>query len=97
MYYIIFATDKIDTLNKRLAARPAHLARLQVLQDKGDLLTAGPFPVSHEQAGMDAFTGSCVIAKFTSLEAAELWANEDPYFLAGVYANILVKPFKKVF
>ncbi len=97
MYYIIFATDQPDTSDIRLAVRPEHLARLQILHDQGYLLTAGPLPVSHDQDGVSGFTGSCVIAQFSSLEAAERWANQDPYVVAGVYGSVIVKPFKKVF
>ena len=42
-------------------------------------------------------TGSVVIAEFDSLEAAQAWADADPYVAAGVYAEVTVKPFKQVF
>ena len=34
---------------------------------------------------------------FDSLEAAQAWADADPYVAAGVYAAVTVKPFKQVF
>jgi uncharacterized protein YciI len=37
-----------------------------------------------------------IVAEFSSLEAAQTWANADPYVTAGVYARVTVKPFKKV-
>ena len=89
MLYVIYAQDKADSLEKRLSVRPAHLARLQLLHDEGRLLTAGPMPAG--------FTGSTVIAEFESLEAAQAWADADPYVAAGVYEHVSVKPFKKVF
>ena len=89
MLYVIYAQDKADSLEKRLSVRPAHLARLQLLHDEGRLLTAGP--------GAAGFTGSTVIAEFESLEAAQAWADADPYVAAGVYEHVSVKPFKKVF
>ena len=97
MLYAIFGNDVTDSLEKRKAARPAHLARLQALQDEGRLLLAGPFPaVDAVDPGPAGFTGSLIVAEFASLEAAEAWADADPYVAAGVYAKVTVKPFKKV-
>ncbi|ACT07029.1 YCII-related [Dickeya chrysanthemi Ech1591] len=98
MLYVIYATDVPGSLEQRLAARPAHLARLQALRDQGRLLTAGPLPaIDSEDPGAAGFTGSTVIAEFQSLEAARQWADDDPYIAAGVYEAVSVKPFKKVF
>lgn len=98
MYYVILAQDNPNTLAKRLAVREKHLARLQQLQAENRLLTAGPNPaIDDENPGEAGFTGSTVIAEFDSLAAAERWASEDPYVEAGVYGNVIVKPFKKVF
>jgi uncharacterized protein YciI len=98
MYYAIIATDEAGTLDKRLAARPDHLARLQALRDAGRLLLAGPHPAADtEDPGPAGFTGSLVVAEFGSLEEARNWAETDPYMDAGVYASVVVKPFKRVF
>lgn len=98
MLYAIFGQDIHNSLEKRAAARPAHLARLNALQDEGRLLLAGPFPVVDAfDPGMAGFTGSLIVAEFSSLEAAEAWAAADPYVAAGVYAQIAVRPFRKVF
>ncbi|NLY58381.1 MAG: YciI family protein [Gammaproteobacteria bacterium] len=97
MFYAIMATDAADTLAARLAARPAHLARLHQLQDAGRLLLAGPHPaIDSNDPGEAGFTGSLVVAEFSSLEEARSWADADPYVAAGVYAQVLVKPFKPV-
>lgn len=98
MYYVIFAQDTPNSLEKRLAVREKHLARLTVLQSEGRLLTAGPNPaIDDENPGEAGFTGSTVIAQFASLEEAKVWASQDPYVEAGVYGDVVVKPFKKVF
>ncbi|MBC3615869.1 YciI family protein [Vibrio metschnikovii] len=98
MWYVIFAQDVPNSLTQRLSARPAHLARLQALRDEGRLLTAGPMPAIDTENPSDAgFTGSTVIAEFESLQAAQQWADSDPYVTAGVYSQVIVKPFKKVF
>ena len=98
MLYAIISVDVADSLEKRLSARPAHLNRLQRLQDEGRLVLAGPHPaIDSDNPGDAGFTGSLVVAEFDNLAAAQLWADADPYNDAGVYANVSVKPFKKVF
>lgn len=97
MLYAIISEDHPDSLSKRLAARPAHLERLQALQDQGRLVLAGPHPaVDSETPGDAGFSGSLVVAEFDSLEQAQIWASDDPYIDAEVYAKVIVKPFKKV-
>ena len=98
MFYAIMATDKVDSLSARLAAGPDHLARLQTLQNEGRLLLAGPHPaVDAADPGSAGFSGSLVVAEFASLEQAQAWADADPYVAAGVYQQVTVKPFKRVF
>lgn len=97
MWYAIISEDHPGTLEQRLAARPAHLERLQALQNEGRLLLAGPHPaIDSEDPGNAGFTGSLVVAEFDALESAQRWADADPYIDAGVYARVTVKPFKKV-
>ncbi len=98
MLYVIYAEDAADSLEKRMAVRPAHLARLQLLHDEGRLVTAGPMPaVDSNEPGAAGFTGSTVIAEFESLEAAQSWAQDDPFVAAGVYQKVTVKPYKRTF
>jgi len=96
--YAIISEDTVDSLGKRMSARPAHLKRLQALQDEGRLVLAGPHPaVDSDNPGEAGFTGSLVVAEFDNLQDAQQWAESDPYNDAGVYAKVTVKPFKKVF
>jgi uncharacterized protein YciI len=96
--YAIYCEDVAESLPLRKQARPAHLERLRALQAEGRLLLAGPFPaIDGDDPGEAGFTGSLIVAEFPSLEAAEAWAEEDPYRHAGVYARATVRPFKKVF
>ncbi|MEM0552746.1 MULTISPECIES: YciI family protein [Aeromonas] len=98
MWYLIYSEDVQGSLPLRKLVRPAHLARLQALQDEGRLLTAGPNPAIDAEDPADAgFTGSTVIAEFASQADAQAWADADPYVAAGVYAKVTIKPFKKVF
>jgi len=98
MLYSIIGQDVPDSLALRMAARPAHVARLQALQEQGRLLLAGPFPaVDAVDPGSAGFSGSLIVAEFASLQDAEVWAQADPYVAGGVYAHVTVKPFKKTF
>ena len=97
MLYAIIAADVENSLEMRLAARPAHLERLRLLQSEGRLVLAGPHPViDSDDPGPAGFSGSLIVAEFPSLNDAQQWANNDPYIQAGVYATVTVKPFKKV-
>lgn len=97
MLYAIISEDIPNSLEKRLAARPAHLARLEDLKQQGRLLVAGPHPaIDSNDPGEAGFTGSLIIAEFESLIAAQAWADADPYIESGVYEKVVVKPYKKV-
>ncbi len=97
MLYAIIAEDVANSLQDRLAARPAHLERLNALLDQGRLILAGPHPaIDSEDPGEAGFSGSLVVAEFNSLEDAQAWADDDPYIHAGVYEKVTVKPYKKV-
>ncbi|MFT4633365.1 MAG: hypothetical protein ACI8PP_002418 [Candidatus Pseudothioglobus sp.] len=97
MFYAISSTDVDNSLAQRKASRPAHLQRLEQLAAAGRLLIAGPHPaIDNDDPGSAGFTGSLVVAEFPSLQAAHEWADADPYMAAGVYAQVIVKPFKKV-
>lgn len=97
MLYSIIGTDVKNSLQARLAARPEHVNRLIALKDQGRLVLAGPNPaIDIEDPGEAGFSGSIIIAEFESLEAAQAWADLDPYILAEVYQSVDVKPFKQV-
>lgn len=97
MLYAIIASDVANSLEKRLAARPAHIERLQQLKAEGRVVLAGPHPaIDSNDPGEAGFSGSLIIAEFDSLAAAQAWADADPYIAAGVYDKVVVKPFKQV-
>ncbi|WP_275098709.1 YciI family protein [Sedimenticola hydrogenitrophicus] len=97
MFYAIMGTDREDSLEARLQARPEHLERIKQLQSEGRLLLAGPHPaIDSEDPGPAGFSGSLIVAEFASLDEARAWADEDPYTLTGVFSQIEVKPFRKV-
>ncbi len=97
MFYAIISEDVKNSLDKRLSVRSDHLARLNTLKEQGRLLLAGPHPcIDSEEPGDAGFSGSLVVAEFSSLKQAQQWADDDPYCAAGVYQQVTVKPFKKV-
>lgn len=96
MWYAIMAEDSPNSLEKRLQARPQHLARLELLQNAGRLLLAGPFPaIDSNDPGTNGYSGSLIVAEFDSLADAEEWAGNDPFTICGVYQRVSVKPFRK--
>lgn len=98
MFYAILGQDAPNSMEKRLSARPAHMARVTVLQEQGRLLTAGPLCAQDIPDPLAAgFVGSLIIAEFDSLEEAQDWARQDPYSVEGVFSDILVRPFVKLF
>jgi uncharacterized protein YciI len=97
MLYAIISQDVADSGPLRAKARPAHIARLESLRDAGRLILAGPCPaIDSNDPGPAGFTGSIVVAEFDSLDDARAWADADPYVEGGVYADVVVKPFKYV-
>jgi uncharacterized protein YciI len=96
MLYAIIARDNEMSLERRLEARPSHVQRLESLKAAGRLILAGPHPaIDSEDPGPAGFSGSLIVAEFPSLEEARAWADQDPYVTAGVYAEVVVKPFRK--
>lgn len=97
MLYLIYAEDVENSLELRKHARPAHVERLQTLKAQGRLIIAGPNPtIDSSEPGDAGFSGSMIVAEFESLNAAQEWADADPYIAAGVYKKVTVKPYLKV-
>ena len=97
MLYSMVGIDTDNSLPGRLDARPEHLARLMELKNQGKLILAGPNPaIDSSDPGDAGFSGSIIVAEFDSLQAAQDWADQDPYLLTGVYQSVTVKPFKLV-
>lgn len=97
MFYAMIGEDVPGSLDKRMAARPAHLARLEKLRDEGRILIGGPMPaIDSPDPGPAGFAGSLIVAEFASLTEAEQWLSEDPYVIEGVFERTVVRPFRKV-
>lgn len=97
MFYAMIGEDAPGSLEKRLAVRPAHLARMEKLREEGRILIGGPMPaIDAPDPGPAGFAGSLIVAEFASLADAEQWLAEDPYVTEGVFARTTVRPFRKV-
>ncbi|MEI6459211.1 MAG: YciI family protein [Pseudomonadota bacterium] len=97
MLYVIIGRDVPHSLEKRRAARPAHVDRLKALLAEGRVAISGPMPaIDSPDPGPAGYSGSVIIAEFPSLAAARAWADTDPYLLAGVYASVEVSPYVQV-
>lgn len=98
MLYAIIGEDVPNSLERRMAARPAHLKRIDELVAKGRLILGGAFPaIDSEDPGPAGFEGSLIVGEFDSLEDAKAWINADPYVTEGVFARVTVKPYRKAF
>ena len=88
--YLIFCTDKPDSLEIRKANRDAHLAYLGEQGNK--LIAAGPTLSD----GDEMMNGSLLLMDFSTLAEAEEFAANDPYGKAGLFESVVVKKWKKV-
>ena len=88
MRFARICTDKPDHLQIRLDNRAAHLG---YIAETGVVEMAGPFLSPEGQ-----MTGSLVILEVASLAAAEEWAANDPYALAGLFSAVRISEWKKV-
>ena len=97
MLYAILGRDAPNSLDRRLAVRPAHLERLTALLNEGRLILAGPLPaIDSPDPGPAGFQGSLMVVEFATLEEARAWTEADPYVAAGVFAAVEVYPFRRV-
>jgi len=97
MLFMIYCVDKPNSMPLRMQTRPAHLEHIKPLVEEARLLTAGPTPhLDPEQTGDKGMSGSLIIADFENIDAANTWAKNDPYALAGLFETVTVKPYLKV-
>lgn len=85
--FVLICLDKPDSLELRMATRPAHLAYAgtfsevvklggPILDDKGDM------------------AGSLLVMEGESAEVARAFNRDDPYTLAGLFQSVQVLPFR---
>ena len=90
MSYFITCIDKPNSLSKRLSTRERHISYLTKFKSK--LLTAGPL------IGEDGNPyGSLLILDFEIRSELEDFLKNDPYCLEGLFEEVIIREFKKVF
>ncbi|KIC40970.1 hypothetical protein RA28_21560 [Ruegeria sp. ANG-S4] len=87
MLIALIARDKDGALQTRLDNRSAHLA---YIEETGVVAQAGPL------LDGDDMIGSLIILDVEDLNAAQTWADGDPYAKAGLFQSVELIPWKKV-
>ena len=87
MLYAFICTDKPNSVDLRMKARPAHIEYLNGLGDR--MKAAGPFT---DEAGSPIGTLAIIEAKDRA--AAEDIARNDPYTKAGLFAVVEIRAWK---
>ncbi|MDH4129687.1 MAG: YciI family protein [Spirochaetota bacterium] len=88
MLFVIICKDAKNSSETRPIYRKEHLARLEKLDKEGKLILAGPFT---------DMSGSLIIIDAENIESAQKFAENDPFYLNGVYTSFDIKPFKQVY
>lgn len=88
MRFVVICTDKAGHIETRKSNREAHLA---YIRDTGLVEQAGPFV---NDAG--EMCGSLIILNAPDLAAARHWADNDPYAMAGLFANVRIEAWNRV-
>lgn len=88
MLTALICTDKPGAIEIRKANRDAHLA---YINDTGVVVQAGPFLDADGQ-----MCGSLVILEVADRDAAQAWADGDPYAKAGLFSDVRIEEWKKV-
>lgn len=87
MFFALTCLDKPDSLQIRLDNRPAHL---EFLNGSGKVAFAGPFIEAEKPVG------SLVVIEAADLAEAEAFAAADPYAVAGLFASVTIREWRKV-
>jgi uncharacterized protein YciI len=85
--FVMTCLDHPDALERRMAARPAHLE--YVAQHQAMVRLAGPLLTDDGQ-----MAGSLFIMEAEDRAAVEAFAAADPYGLANVFASTEIRPFR---
>ncbi len=88
MLYALMAWDKDGAVDVRMANRPDHLA---YLESTGVVRQAGPFLGADGQP-----CGSLIVLEVDTMDAANAWAENDPYAKAGLFREVNISAWKRV-
>jgi uncharacterized protein YciI len=90
MLFTISCTDKPGALALRAATRPAHIAHLSAMAPR--ILVGGPVLDPEGRP-----VGSMLVVEAADRADAEAFAAADPYFQAGLFESVVIRPFRTVF
>jgi uncharacterized protein YciI len=90
MVFVVIAHDGMDAgaLQRRAAARPRHMERVEPCARRGELL-AGIALLDRPDGNM---IGSVVVLDLPDEAAVRAWLAEDPYTREGVWKNVTIHP-----
>jgi hypothetical protein len=86
MLFVVTAIDKEGSLRLRMETREVHLA---YAKETGAVRLGGPF--LNAQGEM---CGSLLVVEAADLQAARIWAQNDPYAKAGLFQSSDVRGWK---
>ncbi len=89
MYFVINCIDKPGKLELRQKTRPDHINYLNKYENQ--IVAVGP------TLNDELPNGSVIIIELDDYEAAQAFAEGDPYSKVGLFEIVTIKPWKKVF
>lgn len=87
-HFIVYALDKPDRLDRRIAVRDEHRNRLRNPDAPVKVVVGGPL---HDDAGK--MIGSTLMIEAESAAIVEAFVAADPYVREDVYGQVKVHPF----
>jgi len=93
MQFLIMAYDgkDPDALDRRMAARDAHLANVKKMQEEKTFIRGGAL-IDDEQR----MIGSTLFVEFPTREDVDEYIKNDPYVKENVWQDITVHPIRLV-
>ena len=87
MLYVLVCEDKPDSEALRKSVRSDHLAYI----GHHDVRFGGPILADDETT----MIGSMIVLAAEDRAAAQAFADNDPYNLAGLFQSVTIRPFKQ--
>jgi uncharacterized protein YciI len=90
MYFLVLASDKPGMAVVRQETRPAHRLYLRQPPDARVTVHLGGPTLDSSAQQMD---GTLLVVDAPSLAAVESFVQSDPYCQAGLFAEVVIKPW----
>lgn len=87
MYFMVIATDKLDSLALRVAMRPRHRDWLRGGHERVTVVASG----ASLEGESTVMNGSLLIVAAASHEDVVTFSHADPYFRAGLFASVDIR------